>query len=56
MTSKTAMSASAMRDPQLEDLMLCIRVPRRGFVASPVVICALFQQRGPATLVPVPVP
>jgi hypothetical protein len=37
-TSKAAMRTTAMREPQLEDLMLWIRVPERVFVASPVVI------------------
>jgi hypothetical protein len=32
------MIATAMRDSQLEDLMLRIRVPERVFVASTVVI------------------
>ena len=32
------MSATAMRDSQLEDLTLWIRAPERDFVASTVVI------------------
>src|SRR3712207_5498241 len=53
-TSKTAMSATAMRDSQLEDLMLWIRAPERDFVASTVVIYhPPVESRGPAAR-PVP--
>jgi hypothetical protein len=40
-TRRTAMSATAMRELQLEDLMLWTRALERGFAASPVTMSVL---------------
>jgi hypothetical protein len=41
MTSSTVMRAKAIRELQLEDLMLWSRDPERGLAASPVVMSVL---------------
>src|ERR671916_670104 len=55
-TNSAAMSAAASRELQLEDLMLWIKAPDRGFVASPVAIYSvLFESGGSAQVRPIPV-
>src|SRR5829696_81314 len=45
-TRRTASSATARRDPQVEDLMLWTRALERGFTASPVVMSVLRFEAG----------